>query len=238
LKRSSASLWLGVFLLAISAYPLFLMAREIWTNSAVNKRYRFHGVYESQSATIGNHRISLSDTTPETSDQSAREHGDVQIDIDGKNYATAHNVEIRPAFHDRNRYWGFLALVKVEDNKKGGNFLALAQKLGVDSKVSRLPRSGYDFDYLRFRIISIDQQGMIHDEIFFRKDRSTPVLRARIANYVSPSPMGYYSDIMCGWPSLLFPVIFPWLSGLVGALCIAFALSRWLWSAICRKAAL
>jgi len=226
LKRSNSLFWIGLLLLSISAYPLFLMAREMQTNSAINKRYRFHGVYDSQSAMIGNHRISLSDTTPETSDQSARARGEVQIDIDGKNYAAAHNVEIRPAFHDANRYWGFLVLVKVEEKKTGQSFLTLAQNVGVDSQVCRLPSGGYNFDYQRFRLISIDPQGVIHDETFFRKDRSDPVLRARLASFVAPSPMGYYSDILCGWPSLLFPIIFPWLSGLVGALCIAFALSR------------
>jgi hypothetical protein len=214
------------------------MAREMQTNSAINKRYRFHGVYDSQSATIGNHRISLSDTSPETSDQSARVRGEVQIDIDGKNYATAHNIEIRPSFHDANRYWGFLVLVKVVDNQTRKEFLTLAQNVGVDSQVPRLPSGGYNFNYQRFRLISIDQQGVIHDETFFRRDRSDPVLRARLASFVASSPMGYYSDILCGWPSLLFPVIFPWLSGLVGVLCITVAFLRWLPSFIVRKTAL
>lgn len=172
---------------------------------------------------------------PETSDQSARARGDVQIDIDGKNYATAHNVEIRPAFHDSNRYWGFLVLVKVEDNETGEEFLMLAQNVGVDSQVPRLKSGGYNFDYLRFRLISINQQGVIHDETFYRKDRGKPALRARLAGFVAPSPMGYYSDILCGWPSLLFPIIFPWLSGFVGGLCIMVALSKLLWGAIGKK---
>jgi len=237
LKRSSPLLLIGLLLLSISAYPLFLMAREVHANSCINKRYRFKEVYDSQSATIGNHRISLSDTTPETSDQSARVRGEVQIDIDGRHYATAHNIEIRPAFHDANRYWGFLVLVKATDNQTKKEFLTLAQNVGVDSQVPRLPSGGYNFDYQRFRLISIDQQGVIHDETFFRKDRSDPVLRARLASFVAPSPMGYYSDILCGWPSLLFPIIFPWLSGLVGALFMMIALSKRVLSTTFRKAA-
>jgi len=212
------------------------MTREVYTNSCINKRYRFSHVHDRQSATIGNHRISLSDTTPETSDQSARARGEVQIDIDGKNYAAAHNVEIRHAFHDANRYWGFLALVKVVDNQTRKEFLTLAQFLGIDSQVPRLGSGGENYDYLRFRLVTIDQDGKIQDETFFRKDRSNPVLRSRLASFVAPSPMGYYSDILCYWPSLIFPIIFPWLSGLVGALCIAFALSRLLWRFFGKKA--
>jgi hypothetical protein len=51
------------------------------------------------------------------------------------------------------------------------------------------------------------------------KDRGRPLVRYALARYVSP--MGIYSDLMMVWPTLLYPFLFPWASGLLGVVFIA-----------------
>jgi hypothetical protein len=223
LNRSKVFFWLGALLVATSGFPLLLMAREVLTGFTVGARYRFKPVYDSQSAVIGQHRVSLTDDQPESADRSARIRGAVRIVIDGRVYATANNVEIRPSFRDANRYHGFIALVRFDDVGRSESHLAVVMNVGVDPGIARLPQSGYNFDFLRFRLITVSADGGVLDETFFRKDRGSPALRAALASWVSPSPMGYHSDLMMVWPSLLYPIAFPWTSGLVGALCIAIA---------------
>ncbi len=223
LNRSRGLFWIGAFLLAASAYPLLLMAREVLTGYFVEARYRFKAIYESQTATIGGHQVSLLDDALESSDPSERIRGVVRIVIDGRVYATASNVEIRPSFRDANRYHGFLALVRFVNVSRGEAHVAVVANAAVDPTVPRLPNGGYNFDYLRFRVITLDSDGHVSDETFFRKDRGSPAFRAALARFVSPSPMGYYSDLMMVWPSFLYPIAFPWASGLVGAICILLA---------------
>jgi len=223
LNRSKVFFWLGAFLLATSGFPLLLMAREVLTGFAVGARYRFKPVYDSQSAMLGEHRVSLTDDQPESEDPSARVRGAVRIVIDGRVYATANNGEIRPSFRDANRYPGFLALLRFGDVGRRESQRVDGGDVGVDPGVARLPQGGYNLDYLRFRLITVSADGSVFDETFFRKDRGSPALRAALASWVSPSPMGYHSDLMMVWPSLLYPIAFPWTSGLVGALCIMVA---------------
>jgi hypothetical protein len=196
------------------------MAREVSTGYVVAARYRFKPIYDSQRASLGVHQVSLLDDAAESSDRSARARGVVQIIIDGHVFTTVNNVAIRPSFKDANRYRGSLVLVRFETVGRNEEHVAIAANAGVDPAVPRLPNGGYNFDYLRFRLITLDIDGRVRDETFFRKDRGSPAVRAALGRFVSPSPMGYYSDLMMVWPSLLYPIAFPWASGLIGAVCI------------------
>jgi hypothetical protein len=220
LNRSRALFWIGGLLLAASAYPLLLMAREVATGYSMAARYRFKPIYDSRSASLGVHQVSLLDDAPESSDPSARTRGVVRIIIDGRVFTTVSNVAIRPSFKDANRYYGSLALVRFETVGRSEALLAIVANAAVDPAVPRLPNGGYNFDYLRFRLITLDGDGRMRDETFFRKDRGYPAVRAALARFVSPSPMGYYSDLMMVWPSVLYPIAFPWASGLAGAVCL------------------
>ena len=223
LNRSTGLFWIGALFLVPSAYPLLLMTREVLTGYYVQARYRLKPIYESQTATIGGHRVSLLDDAPESSDRAARIRGVVRIVIDGRECATVSNVEIRPSFSDANRYHGFLALVRFENIFRGEAHLAVVANAATDPATPRLSNGGYNLDYLRFRLISLDSDGRVSDETFFRKERGSPPIRAALARFVSPSPMGYYSDLMMVWPSLLYPIAFPWASGLVGAVAMLLA---------------
>jgi len=214
--------WLGLFFIGMSAYPLALMAREVLTGSLVEARYRFVPM-SSQTAVIGAHRLSLSDDAPASFDRAARVRGAVRVVIDGRAHAVVENVEIRPSFHDGNRYHGPLALLRYDDLRQRESFLAVVVNAGVDSRVAGRSTGGFDVDDLRFRVIALGSDGRVSDETFLRKDRGSPPLRAALARFVASAPMGYHSDLMAVYPSLLYPIVFPWGTGLVGGLCILAA---------------
>ena len=207
----------------VSAYPLLLMAREVWTGSYVGFRYRLKATYDSQMATLGAHRVSLVDDYPISPDPLARVRGTVRILIDDREYSVADDVEIRPHFQDANRYHGFLGIVSFTDRFNGESHVAVTENLGVDPGRPRLPRGGFDFQYLRFRVIILDSDGHIREETFLYKDRGRPPIRAALARFVSSAPMGFHSDLMMVWPTLLYPLLFPWASALVGFVCLAVA---------------
>jgi hypothetical protein len=221
--RRSWLLWMGAFLLVVSAYPMALMTREVITGDSVRARYRFKRIYESQSATVGRHQVAVVDNAPKSSDASERIRGAGQILVDNRVYAIVNDVEIRPSFTDANRYHGFVALVRFENVIGGDAHVAVVVNAGLDPMAPRRPNGGYDFEYLRFRVIMVDSEGRVSDETFFRKDRGSPPLRAALARFVSPTPMGYYSDLMMVWPSVVYPVAFPWTSGVVGTICLLLA---------------
>jgi len=223
MRRVRALFWIGALLVAVSAYPLLLMAREVWTGSYVEFRYRLRPLHWSQTATLGTHKVSLVDDFPSSPDPEARVHGTVRILVDDREYAVANGVQIRPHFQDANRYHGFLFIVSFTDSFTGESNIAVMQNLGVDPNHPRLPAGGFDFQYLRFRAIVLGSDGRVREDTFFRKDRGRPPIRAALARFVSPSPMGFHSDLMMGWPTLIYPFLFPWASALVGVLCMVAA---------------
>lgn len=194
------------------------------SGSVVSSRYRFMPIFDRQTATLGSHRIVLEDDAPSAVDTSARVRGPVRIVIDGTVHSIVDNVEIRPAFRDANRYHGFVALIGFEDSSRQQPSVAVVVNAGVAPDMPRHANAEFDFDYLRFRIIVLDSDGRVTDETFFRKDRGSPLLRAALARFVSPSPMGYHSDLMMVWPTLLYPVMFPWGTGAIGGFCMLVAL--------------
>jgi hypothetical protein len=215
--------WIGLLLVAVSAYPLLLMAREVWTGSYVGFRYRLTPLHNSQTATLGTHRVSLVDDHQISPDASARVRGTVRILIDDREYSVANGVEIRPHFQDANRYHGFLFIVSFTDSFTAESHVAVMQNLGVDPNRPRLPSGGFDFQYLRFRAILLGSDGRVREETFFYKDRGKPPIRAALARFVSSSPMGFHSDLMMVWPTLIYPFLFPWASALVSVVCLVSA---------------
>lgn len=222
--RTSRWFWFGVLLLGLSGYPLLLMAREVVSGSIVSSRYRLMPVYDKQTATLGSHRIVLEDDAPSSIDTLARVRGAVRIMVDGTVQSILDNVEIRPAFRDANRYHGFVALIGFEDSSRQQPSVAVVVNAGVAPDVPRRASAGFDLDHLRFRLIVLNWDGHVTDETFFRKDRGSPLLRAALARFVSPTPMGYHSDLMMVWPTLLYPYIFPWGTGAIGGFCMLAAL--------------
>lgn len=213
------ALAVGIVLLAVSFWPLFLMARELVIASAVRSQYSVeilpawgdHTDGHIQSS-IGGHTVQLIDDAPASSDDKARVVGPVRVLVDGRDYSNGADVTIRPAFADSNRYWGYVLLKKLTDQRNGTEHLVVAQNIGRN----------------RYRLLWVGKTGQVLDETFGYEQRCDPPVRADLIDYVVPHPVGYCSDLMTVWPTLVYPLLFPWTTGAVGLVCTVVGLvGRW-----------
>jgi hypothetical protein len=209
---------LGVALLVISAPTLYLMSRERAIRSAVHTQYTVErivpskdpGMYDSAlSAELAGHTVQLVDDQPVKPHEpfkldDARVPGSVQVLVDGRVYSTPVAATIRLNFTDANRYWGFVYLMKLVDTK-GPERLVVAEHLGGEE----------------YRTISVFPDGHVVQDQFSYEGRCSPPVRADLIRSVVPHPSGYCSDVLTYWPSLYYPILFPWISGALGAILIS-----------------
>jgi hypothetical protein len=217
-----ALLVLGSILLALSLPPLLLMAREVLIGWSVARQYSAHGIKGvgpemhggALSAEIGGHRVALSDDQPYShepfkTEESQRGPGVVQVLVDGQAVSAPVAATVRRTFKDANRYWGFVYLFRLTD-RSGPERLVVAQNLG---------EQGY-------RTISVFADGRVVEDSFEYAERCAPPLRAALIRYVVNHPSGYCSDLLQVWPSLWYPVLYPWMSGVAGATLLLLGMFR------------
>jgi hypothetical protein len=97
--------------------------------------------------------------------------------------------------------------MKLIDHQQGTEQLVVAQNVGQG----------------RFRTLSVSADGRVVDEQFGYAERCSPPVRTLLIRYVVPHPSGFCSDVMQVWPSVFYPVLYPWASGAVGLACVCFA---------------
>jgi|GEM_PF-6110341 len=120
-----------------------------------------------------------------------RAHIPPRITIDGKDYTSTTATEE-------------CMLTIISDRWAGQQFLTITQTE---------PRTTYRD--LHYRILRIPEREAAQEELF-HMDQRIPIYRGMLIRQIHPSPIGYYSDVLSGWPSLLFPVLYPWASGAAG----------------------
>jgi hypothetical protein len=204
----------GILLLAVSIPPLFLMFREMAIGAGVRAQYLVDDPpvvdkrgrpLETASLDIGAHRVELLDDQPVKvhepfkADQDLSEVGKVQIVIDGKPYAQPAVTRIRLLDRGVNRFWGVITLFTVSESG-GSSRAVVAQNLG-DNK---------------FRTVSVFADGRIVEDRFEYGDRCHPSIRAALIRPVASHPIGFCSDVMTVYPSIAFPLAYPFLSGVAG----------------------
>ena len=202
---------LGVLLIGISAYPLILMAREIATDRAVDARYTIEPVYGALQARVQEHLVRLEDDQPTSANPDERVEGVVRIVVDGRDVSSGAKVRIRPYFQDANRYHGDVALMTILDHESGTTRIAVSQHLAPSVIASPPWRS-----IQRYRVLFVSSNGAIDEDLFNYDERDSPPIRVRLIAPVVPHPIGYHSDLMQVWPTLWYPLLYPWLSGLIG----------------------
>ena len=211
-----AALIIGLSLLGISAPPLFLMAREVIVGSVVTKRYAVQPVDSGAlHAEVGGHAVELVDNQPVAPEEpfkinDGREPGSVSIRVDGQVVSTPVRAIVRVHRRDADRYWGYVYLMRVVD-REGPERLVVAQNLGQGE----------------YRTVSVFADGNIIEDKFNYGARCSPPIRAQLIRFVVPHPSGYCSDVLQVWPSLFYPILYPWFSGLAGF--ISLGVSGVLW---------
>jgi hypothetical protein len=157
------------------------------------------GIETNRSTKCG--RVELSDDQPFArepfkTEKSQRASGLVQVFVDGRSISTPVVATIRLTRRDANRYWGFVYFMKLID-RQGPDRLVVAQNLGGG----------------QYRTVSVFADGQVVVDTFEYAARCNPPVRAALIRFVVPHPSGFCSDVRQVWPSIWYPVLYPWLSG-------------------------
>lgn len=162
---------------------------------------------EELRATIGGHEVRLEDDQPFREAGEVRVEGSVRILVAGRDYSSRAPAQIRLDARNANRYWGYVYLKKLVDHQERTEQLVVAQNIGRG----------------RFRTVSVSADGRVIEDHFEYAERCSPPVRALLIYEVVPHPSGYCSDVLQLYPSFLYPVLYPWISGAVGFACLGIA---------------
>jgi hypothetical protein len=195
------------------------MGREVTIGSGVEARYAAERIVSPEresyggalQADIGGHHVELVDEHPimprqPFSGADPRVPGMVQVLVDGRASAKPVPATVRLTQRDANRYWGFVHLQRLVD-RDGPERLVVAQRLAGN----------------RYKTVSVFPDGQVVEDEFGYADRCSPPVRALLIRSVVPHPSGYCSDVLQVWPSMLYPVLYPWATGSAGALLLVLA---------------
>ncbi|MBP1934042.1 hypothetical protein [Ammoniphilus resinae] len=238
----------GVVLIFISINPLFLMGREIYYENKVNREFQIDQIsvnfmelgkveilgkgapIEVEGITVKNDLQRGKDSTQYTREYAWNGHtiltqdyfqpgivdeedyplSKLKVVINGKDYSVENPIEIRPNYFDNNRYHGFFGVLRVKS--EGNEELVLVQRV-----------SGPEFKReqdLAWRTLRIQKDGQVTLDQFTYDERGDLPQRVNFVNQASTSPiaLGYRSNILQGWPSLLFPLLYPFGTATFGLL--------------------
>lgn len=147
--------------------------------------------------------------SPGSFNEDSREKSSLNITINDKDWSVINPIDIRPNYLDENRYHGYFGLLVIEE--RGNESLILVQRL-----------LGNHHTDLVWRILTIKSNGQIDENQFPYEQRSDVPQRVDFINLTNTSPflLGYKSNILQGWPSLFFPLLYPYVTALSGSILI------------------
>lgn len=222
----------GIILLLISAIPLFYIFREViigykldnqYSIEHVDEKQGFPGVIDKQKIKVNGRDIEISEeaTGKKASltfwdKESGVEAGDIvkiHLKVDGQEVSKADEIWLSNRDLG-SRYYSWLDILRVNDK------VAIVQRLTDDDTHK---------EDSKWKIIWIEENGKITEEQVSYPSRGNNPLAVKLINYsgTAQTPMGYYSEVLSGYPTIFFPLLYPIGTGLLGIiLCIGAFLQR------------
>lgn len=220
---------IAIFLIAISVYPLFLILREFMIDTKLSAQYDIHHAYidefgfedviNTKKLTVGEQTIKIVEEktglkaplTPWDHDENVPPGDIVKIHIFLHNEEITTPEEIWLSNRDRgSRYFSWLDILSIQDKLTGEKQLKIIQRLTDDDQM----------DDRRWKIITVNSDNTVEEEQLNYEQRNRSPLDVRLVNFSGTSlmAMGYYSDISTGIPNLLFPILYPFVTSLIGVI--------------------
>ncbi|MEY9976366.1 hypothetical protein [Lysinibacillus sp. RC79] len=232
MKQQGNILMIGLFLLVISSIPLFFMAREVYTEWKIDSQYSIKQVYEEQGfpTTIDLQNIEVNGRYIEIKEEPTGkkasltfwdeeegvEAGDIvqlHLFVDNKEVTTADEVWLSNR-DQGSRYFSWLDILTVNEK------IAIVQRLTDDDT---------KMEDRKWKIIWIDEKGSVKEETISYQLRSENPLAVRLIGYSGTElmMMGYYSNILTAYPTFFFPLMFPFVTVVIGILLCIIACILW-----------
>jgi hypothetical protein len=212
---------IGILLLALSLNPMCAMLREAAVRHSIESRYivnhadmkdGFPAILQTSEITVFGRHVKI--TEEKTGRQAPSTYWDreehvppgdivkVQIELDGSKIAEPTEMWLSNRARG-SRYFSWLDVLTVKDRETGENQIAIVQRLTNDQE---------RMDKRQWRIIYVHENGEWEQETFSYPERSHFQLGVKLVMVSGTSlmAMGYYSDILQVYPSLIFPLLYPW----------------------------
>jgi hypothetical protein len=148
--------------------------------------------------------------------EDSREKSSIYIMINDKDWSVINPIEVRPNYLDENRYHGYFGLLVVEE--KGNENLVFVQRVSGNLFTKEAD--------LAWRTLTVKKNGQVHEDQFSYEQRADVPQRVDYINLTNTSPysLGYKSNILKGWPSLLFPIFYPFGTASLGLILLVIGI--------------
>ncbi len=206
------------------------MAREVVTEAKINILYTVEHVYEEQGfpsiidvqkTEVNGKQIELvEEPTGKKASLTAwdKEEGveagevvKLHILVDGEEVTTADEIWLSNRQRG-SRYFSWLDIVTVNDD------IAIIQRLTDDDHMGDR----------KWKIIWLYENGKFEEEVITYEARGENPLAVKLIDVSGTSlmSMGYYSDLLKGYPSIPYPFLYPFGTGFVGLMLCVFYIKR------------
>jgi hypothetical protein len=105
-----------------------------------------------------------------------------------------------------------VALLKLSDRTANQSRALAVERQGGQARKS-----------WRYRIIALNATGETSVDTFTFNERAQKPYRVVVARFVSPEPIGFTNESLQQWPSALYPLLYPWLTAIIGTLALLMA---------------
>jgi hypothetical protein len=220
---------IGAILFITSLPTSTEMVMELIHNRKMNEQYEIVNVSELDPPTgstynFNNHLIKIKETIKETKSyidpwEYRIKLADLSLELDGEELDNLKNHPIRAEDEGLNRYFGEVAYLTLNDKKNDKTqFIILLKKTRVIQKempngdiVGWVPE-----EKLNYILYAIDEEGNVESDSFSFTDRDALQTELLNAGVVVPYSIGYYTNALEAYPTIFFPLIFPFLTFIIG----------------------
>ncbi|WP_422123863.1 hypothetical protein DHX103_03365 [Planococcus sp. X10-3] len=230
---------MGLFFLAISSLTVVPMLREYSYQFEIANKYNIteinaHHTGASKTYEFAGNIIAASHTlTGEDSYLNGWDRlvypADISITVNDENVINLENYPVRLyegeykiAVDGLNQYNYYLSYWLVEDQPSDDKFFAITiQQNGYDTRQINEEHimEGYigqeEFEY---KLLIVREDGTVEEEFFTYQNKDK--LQTQLISPMYAGRPGYYTDDLVVYPSVIFPLIYPFLTTLLGIILV------------------
>lgn len=199
----------GAILICVSSYPAFLHSRELLLADQAKQQFQLRrlDILVDEPFLWKNQLILV----PRTSLGAQC----ISIKVGSQEFTLTHQLPLEEEEKDVFlRHHRQLALLELADAERNTCELVI------------VTRSGEGFpgetDKLEYGLIVLGADGALRRENFRYADRGNPVYRKILAEVVTSFAIGFHCDDLTAWPSLWYPIVYPWGFIIVGVLLLTW----------------
>lgn len=188
----------------LSVPLLFLMLIEVVADAIVYHRYEVVPMYDLQSPVhLGTHLVGIKQTPLPTVGLDAARQYEFVFDEKNVQVPPSTTLTLNPTIQVET------ALTLLIDRKLDRQFLVIAQGVWTSNR--------------QIRLIKVTEDGAVSEEVFAASGRRSPGYRLIYFRWIGRQPIGLYTDVLQWWPSILYPLVYPFGTFAGGIILFVFA---------------